>query len=312
MLLWSALAVLASAGTAHAQAPLNLGGAASFAVLGGTAVSSTGSSVVNGDLGIGPGASLGGFPPGTVKGSVHVNDSVAALAQFSASAAYGDAAGRPATATLPTQLGGSTVSPGVYDSNSGRFDVGGPLTLDAQRDGNAVFIFKVATTLDVAAAAGQVVLIRSAQACNVFWHVAGTATLGAVSTFRGSVLAAGDITAGSGAAVEGRLLSQNGRVALAGGTVTAPLCDQSRPRLKIKQVPKGCASSFKARFRVSDGMGVTTAVFLDGKRIKRSSKRRFTAKIGANNLRTGRHALRASARDDSGNRRVAVSRFRSC
>jgi hypothetical protein len=311
-LLWGALGVLASTGTAHAQATVALGGAQGFGVLAGEAVSNTGPTVVNGDLGIYPGTSLGGFPPGVVNGTVDTAGPAAAQAQLDAGVAYADTAGRPATDVLPTQLGGSTLPPGVYVSNSGGFKVGGTLTLDAQRDGHATFIFKVATALDVPTAGSRIELIESAQACNVFWQVAGDATLGAGTSFVGSILALGDITAGPGAAVDGRLLSRSGSVALSSGTVTAPLCDRVKPRLKISRVPRGCAGNFRSRFTVSDDIGITTAVYLDGRRLKRSSKPWFTARIGAKGLRAGRHTLRAVARDDAGNRRARVARFRRC
>ena len=314
VLLWPALALalLASAGTANAQAPVALGEAHGFAVLASAAVSNAGPTVVNGDLGISPGTSLSGFPPGIVNRTIHTTGSAAPHAQLDVGAAYVDSAGRAATDVLPTQLGGSTLPPGVYVSDSGGFKLGGTLTLDAQRDGHAVFIFKVATTLDVPTAGSRIELIESAQACNVFWQVASDATLGAGTAFVGSILALGDITAGSGATVDGRLLSRKGSVALNSGTVTAPLCDRGRPRLKINNVPRGCAASFESRFKVSDDIGVTTAVYLDGRRLKRSSKWWFTARIGAKGMPAGRHTLRAVSRDDSGNRRVKVARFRRC
>lgn len=306
------LAVLASVGASHSQASVPLGGAAPFAVLGGAAVTNTGPTALNGDLGVGPGASISGFPPGIVNGRTHTADATAAQAQLDLTAAYDDAARRAVTATVPTQLGGTTLPPGVYDSNSGAFSVAGTLTLDARRNGNAVFILKAPTTLG-ASAFSQIKLIGSAQACNVFWQVGGPATLGAGTAFRGNVLAAADVTAGSGATVDGRLLSRAGTVSLENDSIYASQCDKRRPKVKVANLPSRCTrASFRARFKVSDQLGVRTDVLLDGRRMKRSRKSLFTARIGSSALAPGPHRIQAVSRDDAGNKRVTSSRFHRC
>jgi uncharacterized repeat protein (TIGR01451 family) len=197
-----------------------LGTAASFAVLAGSTVTNTGATTLKGDLGLSPGTSVTGFPPGQVNGSTHVADTVAAAAQTDLTAAYNDAAARPVTATVPVELGGTTLTPGVYASAAGTFGITGTLTLDAQGDPNAVFIFQAASTL-ITAAASNVTLINGAQASNVFWVVGSSATLGTNSTLQGSVIALASITVTTGTSIDGRALARNGAITLDSNTITA-------------------------------------------------------------------------------------------
>jgi len=134
------LALLASTALA-AQPPVGLGTADSYAVLAGQTVTNTGPSTVNGDLGVTPGAAITGFPPGTVNGTVHAADAVALQAQSDLTTAYNDAAGRTPPAAIPADLGGLTLTGGVYKSASA-LGLTGALTLDAQGDPNTVFIFQ--------------------------------------------------------------------------------------------------------------------------------------------------------------------------
>ncbi|MGA4881215.1 ice-binding family protein [Streptomyces lydicamycinicus] len=198
-----------------------LGTAATYGVLANTAVTNTGPTVVNGDLGVSPAGAVTGFPPGTVTGTIHVNDAAAAQAQADLLIGYANALSQPVTGTVATELGGTTLTPGVYNSLSGTFTLNGPLTLDAQGNPNAVFIFKMTTTLTTGAA-GNVNLINQAQSANVFWQVGSSATLGAGSTIRGSILAFTSITATAGAIVDGRLLALGAAVTLDSNAVTVP------------------------------------------------------------------------------------------
>ncbi|WP_222872077.1 ice-binding family protein [Streptomyces sp. WAC01526] len=199
-----------------------LGTAATFGVLANTAVTNTGPTVVTGDLGVSPAGAVTGFnPPGTVTGTIHVNDAAAAQAQADLLIGYGNALLQPATATVATELGGTTLTPGVYNSLSGTFSLNGPLTLDAQGDPNAVFIFKTNTTL-ITGAAGTVNLAGLAQSSHVFWQVGSSATLGVGTTIRGSILANTSITANTGAIVDGRLLALGAAVTLDTNAVTVP------------------------------------------------------------------------------------------
>ena len=224
------LAVLALLGLtlphagASAQAgpsPVPLGAADGFAVLAGGAITNVGPTVINGELGVHPGAVVGGFPPGTVNGARHVRDADAQRAMSDLTTAYDDAAGRPPSATLPPALGGRTLTRGVY--RAGSVALGGRLTLDAQGDPSAVFIFQVPSTL-VTATGSSVGLVNGAQACNVFWQVGGAATLGARSAFAGTVLASTSISVQDGVAVSGRLLARTGAVTSVNDTVTRPQC----------------------------------------------------------------------------------------
>ncbi len=213
-----------TAGTASAPVPVpvTLGAAAEFAVLAGTTVSGTGATVVTGEVGVSPGSATAGFPPGVVVGAVYLDDSVAEQAQDDLAAAYANAARRPGTASLPAQLGGTTVAPGVYNSISGAFQIGGELTLDGRGDPNALFVFR--TPALTTAPASTVRLVNGAQACNVIWQVGGSAALGAGSRFAGTVLALTSITAASGTTVNGRLLAHRGTVDLDTTTVTRSAC----------------------------------------------------------------------------------------
>jgi hypothetical protein len=257
-----------------------------------------------------------------VNGTIHSADAAAAQAQLDLTTAYNNAAGQPVTATIGTQLGGQVLPPGVYDSAAGAFNITGTLTLDAQGDPNAVFIFKTASTLVTAAGNSQVDLINGAQSCNVFWQVGSSATLGTNTLFRGNVLALTAITATTGAIIDGRLLARNAATTLDSNTITraqcaaplVPAAPGGRPTVTVTQVPDGCtARNFKMHVRVSDPDGIAnTAVFLDGKRIKRSSKALFTVTINAKQLTPGRHKLRVVARDVAGNTRVRKVRFERC
>src|ERR1700722_6020166 len=160
------VAIMASQPAGAATAPVNLGTAASFAVLAGSTVTNTGPSTINGDLGVSPGTAVTGFPPGTVNGTIHAADAVAGQAQSDLTTAYNDAASRTPPVVVSGDLGGLTLTPGVYKARSW-IGLTGALTLDAQGDSSAVFVFQVGSTLTTASAS-HVNLINGAQACNVF------------------------------------------------------------------------------------------------------------------------------------------------
>jgi hypothetical protein len=219
----SLLALALLAGTAlAAQPPVGLGTADSYAVLAGQTVTNTGPSTVNGDLGVTPGAAITGFPPGTVNGTIHAADAVALQAQSDLTTAYNDAAGRTPPAAVPADLGGLTLTGGVYKSASA-LQLTGALTLDAQGDPNTVFIFQAASTL-ITASASHVNLINGAQPCNVFWQVGSSATLGTSSVFVGNILALTSVSMNNAVTVQGRALARNGSVTMINDTLTAGRC----------------------------------------------------------------------------------------
>jgi hypothetical protein len=205
-----------------AQSPVGLGTDSSFAVLAGSTVTNTGPSVVNGDLGVSPGTAVTGFPPGLVNGTIHAADAVAGQGQTDLTTAYNDAAGRTPPVAVSGDLGGQTLTPGVYNSTSS-LGLTGNLTLNAAGDPDAVFIFQAGSTLTTASAS-DITLINGAQACNVFWQVGSSATLGTTSTFIGNILANASITLNTGVTLQGRALARNGAVTLDDDAITPSAC----------------------------------------------------------------------------------------
>ncbi len=204
------------------QATVDLGGAEAFVVLGGSTVTSTGPSSLTGDLGVSPGTAVTGFPPGIISGATHAGDATSATAMTDLTTAYNDAAGRTlAPVTVAGNLGGLTLPPGLYKSTSSLSISSGDLTLDAQGDANAVFIFQMASTLTTSSGRA-VVLSGGAKSSNVFWQVGSSATLGTTSTFKGTIMANQSISMSTGASLNGRALARIGAVTLATNAVVMP------------------------------------------------------------------------------------------
>jgi LPXTG-motif cell wall-anchored protein len=210
------IAIGAMAGrTAIAAGPptVNLGTAASFSVLAGTpAVTNTGGTTIDGSVGISPAASVTGFPPGIVGGTIEAGNAVALQAQSDLTAAYLVAASAPVVASHAA-LGGLTLVGGVYNSGGTTLDLTGTLTLDGQNDPSSVWIFKASSDL-ITASSSSVNFINGASPCNVFWQVTSSATLGSGSTFVGTILALTSVTLANGVTVYGRALARNGTVTL--------------------------------------------------------------------------------------------------
>ncbi|MFJ1873161.1 ice-binding family protein, partial [Streptomyces chartreusis] len=206
---------------------VGLGTAESFAVLGGSAVTNTGPSEINGDLGVSPGSSVTGFPPGEVNGATHVTDAVAGQAQSDLTTAYNDAAGQAPDVTFPddppVELGGRTLTPGVYNAPVSAA-ITDTLTLNAEGDPDAVWVFQVGSTLTTASAS-EVSLINGASPCNVFWQIGSSATLGTASEFVGTIMALTSISVTTGTDITGRALARNGAVTLDTNVITRPLCE---------------------------------------------------------------------------------------
>ena len=203
-----------------------LGSAGNFAVLAGSTVTSTGGTTVAGDLGVWAGTAVTGFAgippggPGTVNGAIHAGDPVAQTAQGDLTTAYNDAAGRTLAPVdvANADLGGRTLAPGLYKS-SGTLAITGNLTLDAQGDPNAVFIFQIASSLNTAAGS-QVILSGGANAANIYWQVGSSATVGTTTVFKGNILADQSISLATGATLDGRALARIGAVTLDASTIT--------------------------------------------------------------------------------------------
>jgi len=213
--------------TAPASAQVPLGTSASFAVLGGSTVTNTGPSVITGNLGVSPGSSVIGFPPGVVVGgTIHAADAVAGQAQSDLTTAYNTAAGIACGTDLTGQdLGGLTLTPGVYCFTTSAA-LTGTLTLNFQGDPNAFFLFKIGSTLTTASASSVVLSNNGGSACapNLIWQVGSSATLGTGTTFAGNVLALTSITLTTGANLNGRALARNGAVTLDTNNVSFGTC----------------------------------------------------------------------------------------
>lgn len=187
-------------------------GIGNFSVLAGSTVTNTGPTVISGDVGVSPGTAVTGFPPGLTGGSIHLADGAAQLAQTTLTNAYVDAASRSGGTPEAGDLAGKTLTAGVYTSTSSLAN-SGDLTLDAQGNPNAVFIFQIGSTLTTGSSS-HIVLANGANACNVFWQVGSSATLGTNSTFKGNILALTSITVTTGVNLQGRVLARNGAVTL--------------------------------------------------------------------------------------------------
>jgi hypothetical protein len=213
--------------TSPASAQIPLGTAQNFAILGGSTVTNTGPSNINGNLGVSPGSAVTGFPPGVVTGgSIHAADAVAAQAQSSLTTAYNTAAGTPCGVDLTGQnLGGLVLTPGVYCFTSSAA-LTGTLTLNFQGNPNAAFLFKIGSTLTTASASSVILTNNAGSTCppNVNWQVGSSATLGTGSTFIGNILALTSITLTTGANVTGRALARNGAVTLDTNNVSIGAC----------------------------------------------------------------------------------------
>ena len=195
--------------------------AKTFAVLGASTVTNTGDTILNGDLGVSPGTSITGFPPGSITGTTHTNDAVAQQAQADTTAAYNALTSQACDLDLTGQdLGGLALTPRVYC-----FDTSAQLTGALTLNGSAtdVWVFKIGSTLTTATGA-SVILAGGASPCNVFWQIGSSATLGTTTAFKGNILALASIDLGTGASLSGLALAQTGAVTLDTNSVDATVC----------------------------------------------------------------------------------------
>lgn len=201
----------------------SLGTAENFAVLAGSGVTNTGPSVITGDLGTHPTAAVTGFPPGSVVGTIHAADAVALQAQNDLTTQYNALVSAPCSDNLTGQdLGGKTLIPGTYCFDSSA-QLTGTLTLDAQGDPDAIFIFQTGSTLTTASAS-SVVMINGGDPCGVAWQIGSSATLGTGTSFLGNLIALTSITLNTSADIVGRALARNGAVTLDTNDVSFAAC----------------------------------------------------------------------------------------
>jgi Ice-binding-like len=215
--------VIAGAGSAQALATaVPLGTSESFAVLSGSGITNTGPTTITGDVGTAPNPSITGMAQITLIGSYHQADAQAVQAKSDLVVAYNNAAGQARDADSGAELGGQTLVAGVYGTDSS-LGLTGTVTLDGQGATDGVWVFQAGSTL-ITASSSTVLLINGAQACNVYWQVGSSATLGTSTDFAGTVLALTSITATTGATIQGRLLARNGAVTLDTNTITRSAC----------------------------------------------------------------------------------------
>ncbi|MFZ4398922.1 MAG: ice-binding family protein [Bacteroidales bacterium] len=213
---------------------VNLKSAGNFGILAGVGISSTGFSVIHDmNIGISPGVrtSISGFPPATlVNGAIYASDDVAppgvaamliqAKQDLTDAYLFAEGATAPAPITVAGDQGGLTLAPGIYKSTSTLLIQSGDLTLDAQGNANATWIFQIASDFTtVGGAGGNVILSGGAQAKNVTWQVGSSATIGNTTNFKGNILALTSITMNTGSTIDGRLLARNGAVVLSGTNI---------------------------------------------------------------------------------------------
>ena len=219
----AALLVSAADGPAQAATTINLGTAAAASVLAGSGVTNTGPSILPLDLDTWPSPAITGFPPGLDQSATHRADAVAQQAQSDLTIAYNAAAAAPSTNNVTgVNLAGKTLLGGVYTSSS-TVAIAGPTPLTLNGDASSVWIFQAGSSLLVSPGS-SVVITGGANACNIFWQVGSSATIGAGARFQGNILALTSITNQTGATIVGRELARNGDVTLEDNVFTNPTC----------------------------------------------------------------------------------------
>jgi LPXTG-motif cell wall-anchored protein len=235
-----------------AQPTVNLRSTSTFAVLAGTTITNTGPTTISGgvpegggNVGVSPDAAFTGQADVTMTGwNAHLADAIALQAKADLTLAYDDAAGRTPFETIIPELGGRTLFPGIYRSESG-FQITGTLTLNANGDPNAVFVFQSGSMLNTASGS-KIILENGARYCRVFWKVTSSATLGTNSVFVGHIFALTSIAAQTGATIQGQLLARNGAVTLDHNTITNGLCETTTPTTTPTPTPTPTATATAA------------------------------------------------------------------
>jgi len=237
----AAMFVTLVGGAAAAARSVPLGTASGFAVLAGSGITNTGSTTVTGDLGTYPTTTITGVGSLTINGTNHAGDAVTQQAKTDLVTGYKTAAGEGPPSAITADLGGQNLSPGVYNSASS-IGLTGTLILNAHGKQNATFVFQAGSTLTTASAS-SVKLVNGARACNVYWQVGSSATLGTGSSFRGSILAHDSITVTTGTTVHGRVLARNGAVTLDTDTIHISTCAAAHKHKHKHKGHKGSGGS---------------------------------------------------------------------
>jgi type VI secretion system secreted protein VgrG len=243
------------------QVPVPLSSASSYAVLASTTVTSTGPSHLTGDLGLWPGTSVTGFPPATITGDKNVTTPPAKWAVANLTVAYNNASGRTnCPVAVAGNIGGQTLTPGLYKSTSSLAISSGDLTLSGGGNPHGVFIFQVASTLTTTSGR-TVILSNGAQASNVFWEIGSSATLGTTSVMQGTVMAHDSISMLSGSTLDGRALVQTGEVSLQDTTITVPTTtSMSTYPVTFTESGLPAATSWSVTFGGVQGSSTTTTI----------------------------------------------------
>ncbi|MCW2775479.1 MAG: hypothetical protein JWN91_3805 [Nocardioides sp.] len=294
-------ATAAAPAVARAATFVDLGTAASYSVLAGTGVTNTGAAtVLAGDLGLSPTGVIAGFPPGTTNGVIHDKDAAAEQAQADRQEAYDDAAGQTSTGAFAGDQAGAIFKPGVYTSGAAVTNTG-TMTLDADGDPNAVFVFQVGAAFSTAAAS-KIVLTDGALANNVYWQVLGAVSFGAGAKAVGTFLGAAAISFGEGASIKGRALTPS-TVGLANSPFAVSKDDLTAP---VVTIDGGATRSTDDTTPTISGTtdepaGASVDVTVAGQTLTSIIGTGGTWAVGATTLAEGSHDVVASVTDPSQN-----------